>query len=429
MLGTAALATAPKHHKTHQNGVQRRCEGRQHVSHACLSPSFPVVPHTHTAKASEKSLSVNPLGSEGAEAKSWLSASNIGRGGGGGGPVRTNEAQAWPLNRGRLNPSHTLCPAQHSLTSTSEPRSWSSFSSPPSDHGSSTCTPQRTGGGGGTGRSGSRAPGRPCRCAPRPLGLGARWCGHRPRGREVLEGNGPQRPPQQRLDRRLEEVAKAVGGGYCRLQMPLRLALGIRRTVAGHRLGAQEAGGGNLPLFQCIPAEGCAVPPRPLCQGMGRLRGDRDSGAARTQHRPDNRRPRGRKGLQSHAVCGVWRAPYLHRHGPSPCLPQNAASRTCPPPFGDPQKCGQENARGPGSLACLVLSSCHIPAHKWSVRQVGRSRTRQTRRGFVRGGGGGGDHRSWSSRFAGWCFWWVEGGGGATAELVLPGVRMGLSSE
>ena len=45
------------------------------------------------------------------------------------------------------------------------------------------------------------------------------------------------------LDRRLEEVAKAVGGGYCRLQMPLKLALGVRGTVAGHRLGALEGGG------------------------------------------------------------------------------------------------------------------------------------------------------------------------------------------
>ena len=27
---------------------------------------------------------------------------------------------------------------------------------------------------------------------------------------------GPQRRPQRRLGRRLEEVAKAVGGGYCR---------------------------------------------------------------------------------------------------------------------------------------------------------------------------------------------------------------------
>ena len=42
------------------------------------------------------------------------------------------------------------------------------------------------------------------------------------------------------LDRRLEEVAKAVGGGYCRLQLPLRLAFAVRETLAGHR-------GGQLP--------------------------------------------------------------------------------------------------------------------------------------------------------------------------------------
>ena len=71
----------------------------------------------------------------------------------------------------------------------------------------------------------------------------------------ALEGKGPQRPPGRRLDRRLEEVAKAVGGGYCRLQMPLKQALAVRGTVAGHRLGALE--GGRVlppPPFQCIPA-------------------------------------------------------------------------------------------------------------------------------------------------------------------------------
>ena len=62
------------------------------------------------------------------------------------------------------------------------------------------------------------------------------------RGRE-----GPQRRPQKPLDRRLEEVAKAVRGGYCRLPMPLKLALAIRGTVAGHRLGAPGGGGGYLP--------------------------------------------------------------------------------------------------------------------------------------------------------------------------------------
>ena len=70
--------------------------------------------------------------------------------------------------------------------------------------------------------------------------------------RDALAGKGPPRRPQKRLDRRLEEVAKAVGGGYCRLQMPLRLALGVRGTAAGHRPGALE-GGGYLLTFQCIP--------------------------------------------------------------------------------------------------------------------------------------------------------------------------------
>ena len=52
----------------------------------------------------------------------------------------------------------------------------------------------------------------------------------------------------------LEEVAKAVGGGYCRLQMPLRLALGVRGAVAGRWLGALEGGDGGSPPFQGIPA-------------------------------------------------------------------------------------------------------------------------------------------------------------------------------
>ena len=59
----------------------------------------------------------------------------------------------------------------------------------------------------------------------------------------VIEGNGAQRQPQRRSGRRLEEVAKAVGGGHCRLQMPLKPALAVRGTVAGHRLGALEGGG------------------------------------------------------------------------------------------------------------------------------------------------------------------------------------------
>ena len=61
---------------------------------------------------------------------------------------------------------------------------------------------------------------------------------------DALEWKGTGRC--RRLSRRLEEVAKEVGGGYCRLQMPLRLAFGVRReTVAGHRLGALEGGLGG----------------------------------------------------------------------------------------------------------------------------------------------------------------------------------------
>ena len=61
-------------------------------------------------------------------------------------------------------------------------------------------------------------------------------------GRDALEGKGPQRWPQRRLHRRLQEVAKAAGGGYCRLQMPLKLAFAVKGAVAGHRLGALERG-------------------------------------------------------------------------------------------------------------------------------------------------------------------------------------------
>ena len=74
-----------------------------------------------------------------------------------------------------------------------------------------------------------------------------------PPQRDALEGKAPQRRPQKPFDRRLEEVVKAVGGGYRRLQMPLTLALAVREMVAGHRLGALEGGAGYLRSFQCIP--------------------------------------------------------------------------------------------------------------------------------------------------------------------------------
>ena len=93
----------------------------------------------------------------------------------------------------------------------------------------------------------------PCVPAARPLCLALR---------ARLRGGRGHRRPQRRLGRRLEEVAKAVGGGYCRLQMPLELALAVRETVAGHRLGGLE---GGLPPFQWGATNPLPLPlPHPL---------------------------------------------------------------------------------------------------------------------------------------------------------------------
>ena len=82
--------------------------------------------------------------------------------------------------------------------------------------------------------------------------------------RDALEGKGPQR----RSGRRLEEVVQAVGGGYSRLRMPLKLALGVRGIVAGHRLGALEGGGGGLPppIPMLAQREEHVMPPAPRAQ-------------------------------------------------------------------------------------------------------------------------------------------------------------------
>ena len=113
--------------------------------------------------------------------------------------------------------------------------------------------------------------------------------GTRCRGRSGARGGGPRAPPTrgpctlwqrtggwgcirrdgasetapEALDRRLEEVAEAVGGGYCRLQMPLKLALGVRGTVAGHWKGALKGGGGVPPPLPTHPGGGGLHPRNP----------------------------------------------------------------------------------------------------------------------------------------------------------------------
>ena len=68
------------------------------------------------------------------------------------------------------------------------------------------------------------------------------------KGGGVLDGKGPHGRPQKRLDRRLEEVVKAVGGGFCRFQKPLELALAVRETVAGTLEQTGGAGAPPLPM-------------------------------------------------------------------------------------------------------------------------------------------------------------------------------------
>ena len=65
-----------------------------------------------------------------------------------------------------------------------------------------------------------------------------------PKGGTRLQECTTREGPQRSFDRRLEEVATAVGGSYCRLQMPLKLAFGVWETVARHRLGPWKGGRG-----------------------------------------------------------------------------------------------------------------------------------------------------------------------------------------
>ena len=100
-----------------------------------------------------------------------------------------------------------------------------------------------------------------------------------PPSRDALEGKGLQRPPQKRLDRRLEEVAKAVWGGYCRLQMPLELAPAVRGTVAGHTLGA--LGGWGTPTSPPPPPP---LPMRPPPHWVRRPNGHPQNSRLATEH-------------------------------------------------------------------------------------------------------------------------------------------------
>ena len=85
-----------------------------------------------------------------------------------------------------------------------------------------------------------------------------------PSGREgqgCIRREGTSEVAPEAVRQAVGGVAKTVGGGYCRLQMPLSLVVPVRETVAGRRLGALEGGGVPPPPFHCIPGEGAGGHP------------------------------------------------------------------------------------------------------------------------------------------------------------------------
>ena len=55
-----------------------------------------------------------------------------------------------------------------------------------------------------------------------------------------IRREGASEAAPEAMRQAVEGGCQSGWGGYCRLQMPLRLALGVRGTVAGHRLGALD---------------------------------------------------------------------------------------------------------------------------------------------------------------------------------------------
>ena len=116
------------------------------------------------------------------------------------------------------------------------------------------------GGGGGRGQSGGPrpAPLHPMMCSKRGGGGGEA-------GQGYIRREGIQTWSQRRVDRRLEGVAKAVGGGYCRLPMPLSMALAIERQWLGVGRAPWRGEEVPTPLSNASLGQGAVwwTPPRP----------------------------------------------------------------------------------------------------------------------------------------------------------------------
>ena len=81
------------------------------------------------------------------------------------------------------------------------------------------------------------------------------------RRQRLTQGHSQDSEVWRRLDRRLDGVA-GFRGGYCPLQMPLKLVRSVRGTVAGHRPSALEGGGTPPPPSNASLGGG-------LAQGLG----------------------------------------------------------------------------------------------------------------------------------------------------------------
>ena len=86
-------------------------------------------------------------------------------------------------------------------------------------------------------------------------------------GQGCIRREGTAEAAPEAVRQAVEGGCQSGWGGYCRLKMPLKLALGVRETVAGHRLGALE-GGGSPPL-PMHPWGGGVIWGAKLCQFGG----------------------------------------------------------------------------------------------------------------------------------------------------------------
>ena len=77
--------------------------------------------------------------------------------------------------------------------------------------------------------------------------------------------------------------------------MPLKPAVGVRGTVAGHRVGALEGGGGvpPLPMHRCAPLHRRTPAPSPAIRSFGRpvVRGGRHETGLRSRGRAQDQTP------------------------------------------------------------------------------------------------------------------------------------------